>query len=324
MEKKIKSAIISGGTGYIGSYLVDALLGDGVKVAVITRKKANMPARWHGSVRVVEADIINTSLKIPEGYDVFFHCAGSIEGKTSFEQVNVLGTKNVLHACRSNNDLKRFVHLSSVGVMGCVKPGEYDEFDSCNPGNDYEVSKYQAELLVTEASCYFPVTILRPSIVFGPGKPPDRDSFFALVKSIKSRQFRLLGDNNSFYNIVFVQDVVRALILLATARNDAVAEKIFIINDPLSWPIFCTTVTNLLRKKEVRRLPKLIAFPIALVGSVLQRCGVFFPLTLTRYRALTSGCLFVSKKIKSELDFVPEYGVLEGIKKTISSYSESL
>lgn len=85
--------------------------------------------------------------------------------------------------------------------MGCVGRGFYNEETVCRPIGAYEISKHKAELLVQREARNFSITILRPSIVFGPGRSPEQDSFFDLIKSFYYGHFRLFGEGKSIINI---------------------------------------------------------------------------------------------------------------------------
>lgn len=86
--------------------------------------------------------------------------------------------------------------------------------------------------------------------------------------------------------------MVEALFRLGTAPDSSVAGKCYIINDPLSWSEFSIKVADVLGIKTVQRIPSYFAFPIALIGSAINKCGATFPLTLNRYKALTATAVF--------------------------------
>ncbi|RKY40900.1 MAG: hypothetical protein DRP85_07615, partial [Candidatus Makaraimicrobium thalassicum] len=202
------------------------------------------------------------------------------------------------------------------------KPGVFDEASPCAPRDDYERSKLEAETMVLEAGRgkNLPVSVLRPSIVYGPGIPPERDSFLSLIRSINSGYFRYIGSRKGVYNIVYVGDVVEALLYLAV-RSAAGENRKFIINDPMEWGSFAAYVRSLLhRDRKTGTIPAVPAFCLALGCELGGFFGVKLPFSIKRFKALTSRTVFSPEKIKKELGFEFAFGNHEGIKETIGCY----
>ena len=314
------TAVVTGATGFIGKRLVPALLRCNHNVSVITRTPGNVLPEWRNEVEIIKGDISDSRFGIPQNCEILYHCAGSINDPRLFYAANVRGTQNVLNECRKLPDFKRFVHLSSVGVMGCRKSGRYDETTPCSPRNTYEQTKLKAEQMVLDAAQHFPTTVLRPSIVFGPGRKTDQDSFYRLVKAIASGRFILFGNEQAYFNIVYIDDVVQALLMLGTAVDKTIKGRCFIVNDPVNWPDFCKYVSETLNVKDVKCLPKLFGLPAAAIGTCLSRLGIKAPLTLQSYSALTTGVVFDAGRIGRDLLFRPQYGVRKGIEETLQHY----
>lgn len=314
---------VTGATGFIGRCLVERLLQKGMRVEIVTRQRHHVPQGWQGCVSIVEEDIANNICQLSPHAEVVFHCAGETQDPRRFWRTNVEGTRNILNAC-VRNGIKRLVYLSSVGVMGIEKPGTFDEMSPCMPRNDYERSKLEAERLVLEAAekGNLSVVILRPSIVYGPGKRPERDSFLSLIRSIKNGYFRYVGSDKSIYNIVYVADVVEALLYLAL-NPEPEEEKIFIINDPMTWKGFVTQVHSILSlKHKVATIPKVLALGLALGCQAGNALGMKLPFSVARFKTLTSGTIFSSEKIKKESGFKFLVGSQKGIESTIDYYCQ--
>ena len=324
LQIKSNNIAVTGATGFIGRHLVERLLQEETQLQIITRDRRRVPSEWQGRSSVMEKDIAESAFQLSPGTGVVFHCAGETSDPRQFYKTNVEGTRNVLDACVGKG-IKRFVYLSSVGVMGMEKPGTFDEISPCSPKNDYEQSKLEAEKLILETSQKegLPVVILRPSIVYGPGKLSERDSFLSLIRSIKRGYFRYIGTKKSIYNIVYVGDIVEALLYLAISPV-VEKKKIFIINDPMAWGDFVPYIQSLLHiERKTGTIPKMLAFLLALGGELGATVGIKMPFSITRFKALTSETIFSSERLRKETDFKFLYGNREGLKNTINRYRQN-
>lgn len=156
---------VTGGTGYVGSGLLPALLEQGHEVTCLVRRTGSRlpPALSHPSVRVVAGELLK-----PETYrealtecDAVIHLVGIIReapGRgVTFDNVHVRGTKALIGACveaQFGEKGKRFVHMSALGA----KPGA---------STGYFRTKWEAEELLRASG--LPYVIFRPSVIFGPG-----------------------------------------------------------------------------------------------------------------------------------------------------------
>ena len=324
MQKDLNNVniAVTGATGFIGRHLVEELLREGASIEVVTRDHANIPVEWKDRVDVLEADISKNIPKLNSMTKIVFHLAGEINNPKLFSHTNETGTRNMVKALEGI-EIERFVHLSSVGVMGRDKEGTFDERDQCFVKNSYERSKLAAEEIVLNAGRdqKVPVSILRPSIVYGPGKKKS-DSFLSLIRSVKKKQFRYIGSDESIYNIVYVGDVVEALVYLSCVDKNKGSE-IFILNDPVMWKEFIFQTQSLLRSRyKVNTVSGSIAFCLAAGCDIINIFGKKLPFSTTRYKALTSKTVFSAEKINKELGFNLPFGNNKGIAITLEEYKE--
>ena len=229
--KRAKSdlkALVTGGTGFIGSHLVEALLQRGVEVRCPLRKSSDL--RWLKGLPVefVHGDCNDqTSLgEMVKGIDWVFHLAGvtkAIREETYFE-VNGLGTENLIHACLENNlRLQKFVYVSSQAAAGPCRNGDRkEESDSCEPVSFYGKSKRMGEELALAHADEIPLVILRPPGVYG---PRDKD-FYALFKWVSRRINPCFSGKVS---LCYVQDVIQAILL--SAESQTKSGEIFFLSD---------------------------------------------------------------------------------------------
>lgn len=241
MRTTISHALVTGGAGFIGSHLVDALVRQGARVTVIdnltTGKRENLSAAGT-DVAVYEGDIRDTGLlhKAMAGVEVVFHQAAVVSVPLSVAQplesaaVNEMGTLTVLEAARQAG-CRRVVLASSSAVYGDDPQMPKHEAMSLRPLSPYAVQKMTGEsyarlyhsLYGLEAVC------LRYFNVFGPRQDPS--SPYSGVISIfmecaaDGRAPVIYGDGEQTRDFIYVQDVVAANLQAASAV--AAAGRVF-------------------------------------------------------------------------------------------------
>jgi nucleoside-diphosphate-sugar epimerase len=242
---KLSRVLVTGGAGFIGSHLVDRLLSEGFEVTILddfsSGQMQNISAHINSEeFHLVRGDVrdIGLSKKVVEDVDAVFHeaalvdVAQSIENPVLFNEVNLVGTLNMLNACLNSN-VKRFVFASSAAVYGDSKPARKKENTLCKPISPYAVSKLAAENYVKVFNeLYGLETVsLRYFNVYG-----DRQfagsSYNAVINAFVSRVLNgqppvIYGDGKQTRDFVHVDDVVSAN-MLALKNKNAVGE-VFVI-----------------------------------------------------------------------------------------------
>lgn len=220
--------VITGGAGFQGSHLAEALLKKGHEVTLIntfTEEKLRNIESFKDRVRVVFGSITDPILveKTLKGHDVVFHLAAninvdeSLKDPKSFLDVNVMGTFNVLEQVRKNG--MRMIHASTCEVYGDghdLKDGELlDETAELKPNSPYAASKAAADRL-----CYayyrsygVNVTIVRPFNIFG--ERQKNGTFGALIpilvrKAMIGEKLTIFGDGSATRDYLHVSDLVCA------------------------------------------------------------------------------------------------------------------
>jgi len=177
-------ACVTGGTGMIGSYIVDGLVSRGFLVRMLSRKNID-PDR---NVQIFRGGLGDAEClaRLMHGAQFVFHCAAELNDERTMHEVNVEGTRLVVHAARSAG-ITYFCHLSSVGVIGrtCLKT--VDETTPCSPQNEYEKSKLESEKIVASMMEDYGAVILRPTNVVDETHPgilslPERGSLSDRLK----------------------------------------------------------------------------------------------------------------------------------------------
>lgn len=232
-----KHVLVTGATGFIGGRLIERLVQHrGINVRALVRNFAHASRIGRFAVEMVPGEVTNARQvsEATDGCDVVFHCAyGSSGDSDEQRRVNVEGTRNVLEAALAHG-VKRLVFLSTLMVYGASDNRDLDETAPRRySGSPYSDTKIDAEKLVFE---YFgrglPVTVLQPTLVYGPYSPYGTVSILATLRSSK---IILVNGGEGICNAVYVDDVVSAALLAAT-RNEAAGEAFLISGPkPVTW-----------------------------------------------------------------------------------------
>lgn len=303
------NVLVTGATGFVGRKLVRSLLDQAIKVRILRQGPLPIPEEWTSEIDIRDGDLTHppSLTRIGEGIHTVFHLAGEIREPRLFDVVNRIGTENLLKVCQ-NEGVRRFLYLSSVGVMGTAGKSEsVNEEHPANPRNAYEKSKYDGERVAFryQENGNLNITVLRPSIIYGEDKEPRGDHFLSLVRSINTGHFVLMGEK--FVNTyIYVGDVVAAAIMLADHPNSG--GETFIVNEPIPLREFIDEIARNLNKRKVSALPPLMGH---LCAELLRKTGHF--------GSLYNKTSFSMDKL-NQLGFKLPFGYREGLRRTISSY----
>jgi len=293
-------------------------------VRILTRGIRPLPECWTGQVEIALGDLTDPAvlLSAVDGRELVYHLAGEVNDPTRMQVTNVQGTQHLLAACRAEG-IAQVVYLSSVGVMGVRKPGLVDETAPCHPQNAYERSKYVAEQLVLAWSAQedIPVTVLRPTIVFGDGPRVTGDSMLAWLRTIQAGRF-VFFDKQAVANYVYVGDVAMACRRAAQTKVTGV----YIVADPCPLVDFVTAAAEAIGVPTPSRVVPLpiayaLAFSLQLLGRFLRLKSA--PLTVARVRALSNRTRYYSTRIAATMDWQPAIGYRIGLQRTVNWYRQT-
>ncbi len=224
--------LVTGGAGFIGSNIVEELLKRGYSVRVLdnfsTGKRENLKD-FAKDIELIEGDIRSFHIvqKAVKDIDVVLHQAAlpsvprSINDPITSNEVNVVGTLNILDAAKENN-VKRIVYASSSSVYGDNPELPKHEGMMPNPLSPYAVSKLAGEKYCQVFSRLYGIetVILRYFNVFGPRQDPNSEYSAVIPKFIKlisnNQQPTIFGDGTQSRDFTYVANVVEANILAAT------------------------------------------------------------------------------------------------------------
>jgi UDP-glucose 4-epimerase len=227
--------LVTGGAGFIGSTLVDSLLRLGCTVVAYDNfdpfysgKEANVRHNIaNPKFSLVRGDILDEEGlgKAMKGADVVFHLAGQagvkycIEHPITAEQVNALGTLNVLQAVRKAKTVKKMIYASSSSIFGNPQRPMLNEDHPLNPTSPYGVSKLAGEkyCLAFHETYGTPVACLRYFSVYGPRGRPDQVVYSFAKRVMSGLPPVIYGDGKQSRDFTFVSDIVGGTVLAAMA-----------------------------------------------------------------------------------------------------------
>jgi len=320
-------ALVTGGTGFIGSHLTEALIRKGLQVRCLLRKTSDL--RWLKGLPIeyVHGDCNDkTSLdKAVRDVDWVFHLAGvtkAIKEETYFE-VNGLGTKNLIRACLENNPrLQKFIYISSQAAAGPSRNGgNKKELDPCEPVSFYGRSKRAGEEWVLTHAQELPALILRPSAVYGPrGK-----DILAFFKCLSRRIQPCLVGPDQHLSLCYVQDIVQGI--FSAVETHTKSGEIFFLSDGNDYRMeeIGAIVAQAMGITALRlRVPKRMIWGIACFSEYLSKL-FRRPFLLNKDKAaemFQKDWVCDITKAKTLLGFEPRVPLSEGAKLTFEWYKK--
>ncbi len=320
-------ALVTGANGFTGSYLTKNLLKNGYDVRVLVRKSSDLSALKDLPVEIHYADLSNGQPveEATEGIDAVYHIAALFRAedvpKKMFWDVNVGGTRKLLEASKKTG-VKKFIHCSTVGVQGEIKNPPATEDAPYSPGDYYQDSKMDGEMLALD---FFRKegltgTVVRPVGIYGPGDL----RFLKLFNFIHSGKFRMIGNGKVLYHLTFVEDLAEG-IRLAGEKHEANGEIFTIGGDGfLTLNELVAKIAGILDKPVPSfRIP---VWPVWFAGLLCEGLckpfGISPPIYRRRVDFFIKDRAFDISKAKNKLGYQPKVELDDGLKVTAQWYKE--
>lgn len=258
--------LVTGATGLVGSHVAEQARQRGLKVRALARSGSKTELLKVWGVEIIEGDLDQPAslARACKGATVVVHCAAKVGdwGPTDeYRRINVEGTRSLIDVSLAAKTVKRWIHISSLGVYeGRDHFGTDETTQPSTSGIDgYTLTKVESELVVCDAirDRGLPAVVLRPGFIYG---PRDRTVLPRLMEKLQSGKFRYLGNTDKLMNNTYVGNLCEA-IWLAIERDDIVGE-VFNIHDPRSVTKkeFMDTVCEAAGYKKPE---KVVPFPVA-------------------------------------------------------------
>ena len=315
---------VTGGTGFVGSHLVDALLERGHEVSCLARDPDRL--RWLAGlrgVRIVFGDLRSARglESLVEGQDLVVHAAARVKAPTqeAYNQVNVQGTVNVLHAleeCRARP--AGLIYISSQAAVGPCRAGRprpVAEDADLRPVSRYGTSKALAEAALRKLGSGLGLTIVRPPVVYGP-RDTDVLSYFRLV----SRGLApVIGHN--VLSFVYVRNLVDGILLALERPSPGTRAYTFTDGGPCEWSQFAAAIAYSLGRRvyTLRVAPEILDVATAIsgaLGAITGRAQINDKLRDMRQRHW----LLSDEAARRDLGYRPRYTMQQAVAETASWY----
>ena len=315
--------LVTGGTGFVGSHLIDRLLEDpDVEIYALVRNPAKAP--WPRDIRrlhLLTGDLLNIP-SLPAGLSAVVHLAGQTKAFKSsrYYTVNQAGTASLIRALAARAETPKFIQVSSQAAAGPSTKGRpVREGDTPRPLSPYGLSKLAAEEEVLKFAVRFPVVILRPGAIYG---PRDED-FLEFFRWVNKGVLPLFGPAGQCLSLCYVGDVVRAV--LVAVKSEVPSGEIFNIASaqPTSWRELGRAAAAVLgRRVRLVRIPGWSVFMAAVaaegLGRMRQRPTA---VNLSKYKDMKAEEWVMDvRKARDMLGFEALTALEDGLKETLGWY----
>lgn len=325
--------LVTGGTGFLGGYIIKQLVTKGYEVRAIRRGSSKLPnfipAEILQKVEWVDGDVLDivSMEEAMDGVDAVIHSAAKVSfeagEKDEMLSVNIEGTANAVNIALEKN-IGRFIHISSVAALGRTVNGETvteeREWQETSINTNYAISKHKAEMEVWRAMGEgLPAAILNPSTILGYGDW--NSSSCAIFKTVFEEIPYYTNGINGF---VYVEDVASATIQLLD--SDITRERFIINGENWSFRQLFDAIADNFNKKR----PSLHASPaLAAVAWRWEKAKTLFTgkkslLSKESARIAQTQTYFSSAKL---LEFLPGFSftpVEEAVQLSCAFYKEKL
>ncbi|CAN5351953.1 NAD-dependent epimerase/dehydratase family protein [soil metagenome] len=324
-------AVVTGSSGFIGSHLVEALLARDATVRVLVRPESRIAIRDPRMSYHVADLLDDRSLRQSAVWDDathVFHVAGVTKRRTlpEFRYGNVVPTVNILAALAAARTvrLQRFVLVSSQAAAGpATRPDRpVREDDAPHPVEAYGRSKLEAEIATLQHAGALPITIMRPSAVYGP-----RDvDFLNVFKQATNRIAVFAAPADQLMSIVHVRDLVQALLSAAEVPR-AVGRTYFVGSEqPVSWRALYDSIAALASSRfRPVQLPRRVLQFAGSAGNAFGMVTGRAVLINSNKVALAQPAWWIcdSSRARQELAWSPVIPLQDGLRDTYLWYRQA-
>ena len=327
-DHRLKTYLVTGASGFVGGYLVRHLLDQGIRVRAMVRDENNAKDLKGLGVEVVVAELwdADSLVRAVTGVRGVYHIAALFRqhgfADRIFREVNADGTRRLLDASIQAG-VRRFIHCSTVGVLGDIVHPPADESTPYGPGDIYQQTKMEGEKLALEAfrSGQMSGVVIRPAMIYGPGD----QRTLKLFRMIARKRFFYVGRGLALVHWIDVRDLVRAF-QLAMDHQERNGE-IYMIAGKSQMPLrtLCEEVAG-----QLGVSPPWLSLPVRPIQWAGSLCevlcrpwGIEPPLYRRRVDFYTKHRSFDGSKAERELGFTPSRTFKEEVADIIASYQET-
>ncbi len=330
----MKKVLITGASGFVGSFLVQEALNQGFEVYAGIRTTSKKDFLTDPRINFIELGLSRKEMIVEKltyyekkigRFDFVIHNAGVTKShkKNDFDRVNFQYTKNIIEALIEANCVPdKFVYISSLAAYG---PGDeknmqpITELSVPNPVSLYGKSKLKSEEFIYGLKD-FPYLIFRPTGVYG---PREKD-YFLMYKSIKNHLETYVGSSQQQITFVYVKDLAS---LIIKSLNSNISAKSYFVTDGNSYTAeeFSEIVKKHLNVNAIsivfpKTLVKIIAYCLEKLFAIFGKVPT---INTEKYKEISAkNWLCNSEKVYRDFNTKPNYNLYAGLKETISWYQQ--
>ena len=324
--------LITGASGFIGSFIVEEALRRGFETWAAVRGSSSRQFLTDERINFIELNLSSEEQLTEQlrglQFDYVVHAAGVTKclDKQDFHRINTEGTQHLVRVLLAlQMRIKRFVYISSLSIMGAIREQqpytEILESDVAKPNTAYGKSKLEAEKWLATVKD-LPYVILRPTGVYG---PRERD-YFMMAKSIQSHTDFAVGYKQQDITFVYVTDVVQAVFL---ACEKGVTGRKYFLSDGEVYQ--SSTFSNLIRKELGNPWWIRITAPIWVL-RVVTFIGEYVGRLTGKVTALNNDKYNIMRQrnwrcdiepARKELGYEPKVKLEEGVRRSIQWYKDN-
>jgi predicted dehydrogenase/nucleoside-diphosphate-sugar epimerase len=322
--------LVTGATGLIGRHLVRHLSQNGIPVRIFVRRQP--PAEFINdcNIEVFLGDLGDPAAvdRAVSGTELVYHVGATMKGSAyDHERGTVCGTKNIVESVL-RHDVQRLVYISSLSCLyatasgrGAVVTEDWPVEPSPTKRGAYTQAKTEAEKIVRDAvrDRHLRAVLLRPGRVFGPGMT-------LLTPEVARRMgnfFVILGDGTRELPLVYVDDVVNAIVL--AAEKSQFDGSVFHIVDRAHITqnqLVRSYILKNAKKAKVIHVPVVFLYSLALGLEVLSKIlGRSVPLSIYRIKSALARMQFDCSHAEKEIGWQPRVGIASGLQETMAAES---
>lgn len=323
----MKSTLVTGSSGFLASHLIDLLLKQGWNIRAAVRTASKGFTYYPISFVIGNIDGNTNWQKVLQNIDTVIHLAARAHilndntpnPEAEFYKVNTQGTANLVKQSIQAG-VKHFIFISSIGAMATLSNQPLTETSPCQPDTSYGRSKLQAEqaLISLASKSNMTWTIIRPTLVYGPGNPGNMARLIKLINRGLPLPFDLINNRRSFLYVGNLANAIATCLTHPNAKNQT-----FLISDGED-----ISTVELVRKIAYyldSHCP-IVPVPLSLLkiaanlgDNLEQMLKRSLPLNTPTLERLLGSLVVDSSYIRTTLNWQPPYTLDQGLSQTLCS-----
>jgi GlcNAc-P-P-Und epimerase len=308
--------LITGGSGFIGTRLIDELIKENHEIIIYDKMKSSKYPQLCiiDDVRNIDG-LIKACKDVEIIYNLAAEHADNVTPLSLYADVNVGGAENIIKAAKENN-IKKIIFTSSVAIYG-LNRGTPHEGMEAQPFNEYGRTKYDAEKLFLtwqKEDKDNNLQIVRPAVVFG---EENRGNVYNLINQISTGKFAMIGDGENKKSMGYVGNIAKFLCIIKESDKKLDIFNFAGKNDLSTKEIVETVREELGIKKSFLKIPYSVGILAGFVFDILSKLtGKKFPVSVVRIQKFAAETT-VSTKHLFESGFEEPYTLKDGLRNMI-------